>query len=324
MRYPPQLPEGALCAALETDFGLAVAALDFLPVGMDSWAYRLEDAVGGCWFARLSQSSPELSLTLIHHLVNTAGLAWIPGPRVSRQGYYAVPLGDFFLSVQPFVAGVTLLDQPLSASQATTLGQMLASLHRAVTNLPPVLRARLPVESYDRHQALAQRVLATAQAGAPRDSIQAELNVFIAQRRALIEALLHRGQALGRRIRRRSPALVLAHADIHGGNLLLDPAGELWMIDWDGAMLAPGERDLMFWCNEAAWPAIASSYGLLEPLDVELVHYYRLEWVAQEIADYGENVYFLDFSAEQRADSLAKFKALFDPGDVVEAALKAG
>ncbi|GAB3938097.1 hypothetical protein GCM10027614_17510 [Micromonospora vulcania] len=39
---------------------------------------------------------------------------------------------------------------------------------------------------------------------------------------------------------------VVCHGDPHLGNLLLGPDGQVWLIDWDDAVLAPAECDLMF------------------------------------------------------------------------------
>lgn len=39
---------------------------------------------------------------------------------------------------------------------------------------------------------------------------------------------------------------VLCHADFHDANLLIDPTGRLFIVDWDEIILAPKERDLVF------------------------------------------------------------------------------
>ena len=39
---------------------------------------------------------------------------------------------------------------------------------------------------------------------------------------------------------------VLCHGDPHHGNLLVDGDGQVWLVDWDDAVVAPREADLMF------------------------------------------------------------------------------
>lgn len=38
--------------------------------------------------------------------------------------------------------------------------------------------------------------------------------------------------------------MVTCHTDLHGGNLMVDQTGSLYILDWEGAMLAPPEHDL--------------------------------------------------------------------------------
>ncbi len=43
---------------------------------------------------------------------------------------------------------------------------------------------------------------------------------------------------------------VLCHTDIHGDNLIMDRQGNLHILDWEGAILAPPEHDLFFFAWE--------------------------------------------------------------------------
>ena len=47
-------------------------------------------------------------------------------------------------------------------------------------------------------------------------------------------------EGLGRPLAQRAPALVLCHADVHTGNVLLDAGGQLWIVDWDETLLCRG------------------------------------------------------------------------------------
>lgn len=55
MREPPALAEDRIVGALETSFGIRVAALAFLPVGDDaaSWAYRVQVPRGPSLFLKV-------------------------------------------------------------------------------------------------------------------------------------------------------------------------------------------------------------------------------------------------------------------------------
>jgi thiamine kinase-like enzyme len=105
--------------------------------------------------------------------------------------------------------------------------------------------------------------------------------------RAEIRTLVDRAEALGQWLQATAAPLVLCHADIHTGNVLLDTANNLWIVDWDETMLAPKERDLMF-------------------------------VVGGIIGDYGERVFLMsDIGAESKRDALRGFMDLFRPGNIV-------
>jgi spectinomycin phosphotransferase len=74
---------------------------------------------------------------------------------------------------------------------------------------------------------------------------------------------------------------VICHADLHPANLLRDPAGHVFVIDWDEVMLAPKERDFIFVRAphaEAFW----AGYGQQE-VDGMLLAYYLWERVVQDV-----------------------------------------
>lgn len=55
-----------------------------------------------------------------------------------------------------------------------------------------------------------------------------------------------------------------------------------------------------------------------------ILAFYRYEWVVQEIAEFGKQVLRSEDGGEiTRQDGLRHFRALFDPGDVVETAYRA-
>ena len=75
---------------------------------------------------------------------------------------------------------------------------------------------------------------------------------------------------------------MVCHGDPHLGNLLLEPDGRVWLIDWDDAVLAPRERDLMFVVggvlafapvSPAERAAFFAGYGPVNPDPVRLAYH---------------------------------------------------
>ena len=58
--------------------------------------------------------------------------------------------------------------------------------------------------------------------------------------------VVRRYRELGALLAADPPAFVLCHADIHTANIILNPRGEIRIVDWDETVIAPKERDLMF------------------------------------------------------------------------------
>jgi len=97
---------------------------------------------------------------------------------------------------------------------------------------------------------------------------------------------------------------VICHADLHPANLLRDPAGHVFVIDWDEVMLAPKERDFLFVRTphaEAFW----AGYGQRE-VDGKLLAYYLWERVVQDVIYCAHNVCLRDDWAEATRAEVAQ------------------
>ena len=84
----------------------------------------------------------------------------------------------------------------------------------------------------------------------PRDPLGEQLVGLWRVHRGEITTATSRAERLGRVVAAARPELVLCHGDLHTDNLLVDAEGRLAVVDWDGLLLAPRERDLMFATGE--------------------------------------------------------------------------
>jgi spectinomycin phosphotransferase len=111
--------------------------------------------------------------------------------------------------------------------------------------------------------------------------------------------------------------------------VLVDADGQPWIVDWDEAVLAPRERDLMFVVgggigHDLVRPSdtdrFFQGYGQAS-IDPRLLAYYRCAWAVQDIAAYAEQVLLAPGLGEASRRAAAEgFMDLFVPGGIVDVA----
>lgn len=106
----------------------------------------------------------------------------------------------------------------------------------------------------------------------------------------------------------------------------------MWLLDWDGAVLAPRERDLMFVLGGVNPSALAGAqeqarffegYGVPGLVDVDPVRlaYYRCSWAVQDVADYAGRALDPRRPVEEREHVLQRLRSNLSPRGIVEQAL---
>jgi spectinomycin phosphotransferase len=338
----PRLSDEAILAALRDGYGVAATRVEFLGLGNDAnaWTFRAwidpETAREGL-FLKIRRSIDPARLALAAHLFEH-GIPEVIAPVRALNGRRSVDLDDLMLIAYPFVDGVPGIAAGLTDLEWIAYGSFLRRLHDSEP--PPEIAAALPREDFVPKATNAIRKFDELFRGAPvsnrADSVHQSVEDLWRARSGDIAQLAEGADALGATLRERdlgagdSPAVVVCHADVHTHNVLVTPAGGLRVIDWDDAMLAPPERDLMFIVGstmglpigERELHLFAEGYGPLE-VDPLTLAFYRFDWVVQDIARYAREALDASASPPSRERALEIFRAQFEPGADVEAVLAA-
>jgi spectinomycin phosphotransferase len=327
MREPPPLAEGTIVAALRDEFGIGVAALEFLPVGNDaaSWAFRVEAPPAPPLFLKVRAGAGAMTGAAVPDHLARQGVPLVLGPRPTRAGLPFALVDRFALALYPLLEARTGAEVGLSRAQWQELGAAMARVH-AVALAP--LAGLVGRETFrpSRRELIPelQALLAT-----PADPVAAELATCWREHQATIDTLVEQADRLGHDAGRAPSRQVLSHGDLHTWNVLVDSDRRLWIVDWDEAALAPRERDLFFvvggirqgLVGPEETDSFLRGYGqtAIDPL---LVSYYRTAWAVQDIAAYGEQALLApDVGEASRRDAVAGFRSLFAPGSIVDLAL---
>lgn len=330
MLEPPKLADDLIIAQLSASYDLGVQALEFLPVGNDAraWSYRIKAATG-TFFLKLRRGPVNRAALIVPRYLLNCGIDSVVAPIPAKSGglYARIHANeDFALMLYPFIIGVSRWDMSLTAAQWGDWGRIMRSIHDA--SIPLELADDVPNEVFAlKWLDKLERVEALLARGDYEGEVAEAVAQTWRENADVIDRCRRRYLSLGERLRVRSPDFIICHADIHRANIILDAAGAIHIVDWDETLLAPKERDLMFFIDDgfsaAATAAFLTGYGetAVDPLALA---YYKYDWVMQELADYGERVFITDeFSDAELALAQREFTRLFERDDVIDRARRA-
>jgi spectinomycin phosphotransferase len=312
MLEDPRVSTEELGAALRAGFGLHGETWRFVP-GYDLKAATY--AVDERWFAKVrfgpfATAPLEVPAALAHAgIVNV-----LPPVRTSEGGLWRPMGGDRSLMLYPYVDGASAMAVGMTRNQWIAFGAALRAVHETETT------ADLPADGFGLPAADAVRA-------ALREPADERLTAVLETHRDRIGRVVERATGLGERLRQRSFERVLCHADIHAANVLVAEDGRVFLVDWDGPMRAPRERDLLFVIGsriarrvtpeEEEW--FFSGYGAVE-IDREAIVFYRYERILEDVAEFARSIREDEQSDASRAEQLATLESFFEVGGILDAA----
>lgn len=328
----PNIHDAALIDCLRKNYVLPIQQITFLPLGADrnTAVYRAEAENGMAYFVKLRREDfNEMSL-VVPKLLRDQGIPHIIAPLAACDGKIWMQESGFYLSTYPFIVGQDGHDAGLANAHWVELGQTLKGIHTAA--LPPELVARIPKESFsgqwrERVRQFQQQINQTTFA----DPVSTALADLLKRQRKVVDTLVRRAERLSVALQTNLPPFVLCHADIHAWNMLIQADGTFYVVDWDTIILAPKERDLMFIASglfgkartpEQEETLFYQGYGDQRKADPVGLVYYRYERIVRDIVEYCEEIFLTEPGGENRAQGLQQLSSQFEPGHVVDMALR--
>lgn len=324
------LPDQIIIKCLNTNYGIAVATLTFLPIGADTNAsiYKAQTFDQTSYFIKLKLGHRHDIGVEIVELLQRARIPQIIPPIKTIHGKSTQPIDDFTLIVYPFVEGQDGFSRSLTDNQWIQLGKALKLVHEV--EVPPSIQNRIKHETFSPKWRDAIRSIYAHIEGVPiADETGLKLQKFMKKNMPDIRRLVDRAEQLGKKLQNHSPKFVLCHSDIHGGNVLIHENSEIYIVDWDEPIIAPKERDLMFigggvgniWNKPLEEKLFYNGYGKTEINSTSLA-YYRHERIVEDIAIYSQELLLTTAGGKNRIEMYKHFIAMFEPQGVVDIAFK--
>jgi spectinomycin phosphotransferase len=333
LREDPGLEVGKISACLLEHYGLRVASVAFLPVGFDpnAAAYRIVSRDGTAYFLKVRFGPVHEIGLLVPQALGELGIRNVLAPLPTRSSNLWCRLDcytDHGAVLYPFVGGENATVAGLSDDQWREFGSTLRAIH--ASGLGERLRGRLPVETFSLPSAAPVRrlLMLVDETEQFEGCAAARFAAFWRTRAGQIRRMLARAEALGRSLQTRSFEHVLCHADIHAANILVGDDGRIRLIDWDGPLVAPRERDLLFVVGSKIARTVEpreerlffEGYGPIG-IDPDALVYYRYERIIEDLGEIGKSVFLDPSIGEQaKAEEAGLAVSFFAPGGMAESA----
>ncbi|UCC53207.1 MAG: aminoglycoside phosphotransferase family protein [Anaerolineaceae bacterium] len=331
MLKQPDLKNQRIIACLREAYGLSVDQVAFLPIGADSKAavYRVVADDGTPYFLKLKKGLfDETSLALTKFL-GDQDIRPIIAPLTTKAGQLWTTFDAWSAILYPFIEGQNGYEVMLSDHHWGEFGVALRSIH--ALELPSALARRIRPESYSpQWRDTVKMFLEHIDEHGSGDPVAKRTAAFLMSKHDEILFLVGRAEELALVLQARSPEFVLCHADIHAGNVLINNDDAFYIVDWDEAILAPKERDLMFiggglmghWYSPQEEESLFfRAYGQTS-IDLVGLAYYRYERIIEDIAVICEQIFSVTGGAEDREQSFRWLVSNFRPNHTIELAYR--
>ena len=324
MLEKPDLADATIIEQLESHYALRVRALEFLPIGNDqrAWSYRVE-AGASDYFLKLRRGGTKPASLIAPRYLKSNGIKQVVAPLAACSGALSVAAGGYDLILYPYIDGKSAWRMPMPTSQWRAWGVTMRRIHGSSLNAELLDAAEREVFGV-KWLPIIDRVEDALKRQASRGSVAAQAARVWRDQEAEIHRCRRRYREMGALLTADPPPFALCHADIHTDNIILDTQGELRIVDWDETVIAPKERDLMFFVEDGhrreETDAFFAGYNGGE-INWLALAYYKYDWVVQEFADYGERIFLSDqIGGKDLESALVEFKRLFEPDDVIDRA----
>lgn len=280
MTFLTDTEKGEIISTISKFYDLEVLEYEEIPVGEESTSFKITTKNGSKFFVKHCTRAPvirniEITNILLIEL-KKLGVNFVVAPIVKNSRTSFDILGGK-LYMYPYIEGtvVRMGNHMFPKELVERLTEILIVLYR----ISPKITTKIPVEDYSSNNNQRLTGLLTLK---PSNNIEL-FKQILDDNKIKIEEIVGLYETLGNTLKNENIPLVLTHGDVTGLNLIRNE-DSLYLTDWDGAMLAPAERDLNFLVDNPNFSieAYLQKTGKSE-YRKDIKKYYGLRWSLDSI-----------------------------------------
>lgn len=311
----PEL-ENRICELVHQFYAFYVSAYEFVPIGDSAYSYMVENAKHERRYLKVFDTTTQKGslgakklkqyVPLMLELSESNLFRDLPKPYYTISGDLQCSFERFTCVLFDYIDGETLADSyPFSDDVQTRLGEQLAKLHAVpLTHLC----SQIVKESYrvDFGDGL-HKNLKSLQFYKGDDRFILRLQSIVLPKTELINRFWNKFCEQQSIALQSTHAVVLCHGDLWGGNIMKRVNLKLVFLDWEGAVVAPIERDLFSYVDSEYTTlrlAYAEARQMNLSLNPDLVAFYAYRHQLRNLNQWLHNLLNENFDDDQKENDL--------------------
>ncbi|MEK3889110.1 phosphotransferase [Bacillus sp. FSL K6-3431] len=314
VKYP--IDDHVIINNLNNEYGMQVDSITFLPVGDSAYSYKVYDYNGERYFLKLFDHLHDRQRQSIERLEYYLLLTWkmyhqgifknITYPIKNQNSEYKTTFNNITIVLFNFIEGETLAEAyPFSKEIVKKVVKSMAAIHQIIDYIDP---AHPLIETFDisfQFQ-LKKCITLLENTVTTENHIKLVLQERVLAEKEQIHSLLNLIRELQNVVAKDNKNNVLCHGDLWGGNLICHE-NELYVIDWESAIMAPPEYDLFNFIGksfEIFFAAYQKQMGETVTLNANLLRFYSYRHHLRNLTNWLMNILYRNTEEAQNENDL--------------------
>ncbi|WP_338787200.1 phosphotransferase [Metabacillus sp. FJAT-53654] len=308
--------DNVLIRNLNKHYGIKVESIAFIPMGDSAYSYYVNCNNGDRYYLKLFDHGNDRQRRSIERLTYYLPLTLqlyhqklfqnITFPIKNQIGDLKTTLNEITLVMFNFIEGETLAEAyPFSEELLEEIAQSMAIIHR-ITHY--INSSQILTETFDiSFEKDLEKCISVLEGIITSDNnIIKTLREQVLLKKERIFFLLNYVRKLRELIIKDKKDMVLCHGDLWGGNIIRNSNG-LYFIDWESALVAPPEFDLVGYIDkefDVFFSSYKKYYGQDVTINFDLLRFYSYRHHLRNLTNWIMNILYRNTLEEQNENDL--------------------
>ncbi|SFS63903.1 phosphotransferase [Paenibacillus sp. BC26] len=310
------IEDRVLAATLDREYGIQVESIHFIPMGDSAYSYGVNCSNEDRYYLKLFDLNNDRQRMSMERSHNYLPLTWnlfhqgllqnITYPIKNRSGEFSTTCNEITLVLFNYIQGESLAEAyPFSEEILEHIAASVAAIHSITPSIDKTTVVAEPYDiSFDRDL---EKCISLIESTLTFDNPSKQaLREHVLPKKEQILVLLNLVRKLRLAAMSETHEFKLCHGDVWGGNLIRH-GNLLYVIDWESAIMAPIEFDMIGYIGEefdVFFSAYEKHVGKSVAINPDLLRFYSYRHHLRNLTNWLMNILYRNTEDAQNENDL--------------------